>query len=253
MELNLTPSALSLKNISKVFLLDPPVAAVTQVSLELPRGGFAALVGPSGSGKTTLLNLAAGLDTPSSGEVWISGQNLAVLNKTQLSEFRRRHLGFVFQAYNLFSTLTAIENVEFTATLRGDPPKQRRERALDCLARVGLSEKANFFPDQLSGGQQQRVAVARSLATDPDLIFADEPTANLDSKSAFGLIDLFQDLNTKLGVTFLFSTHDSRLVDRVSTAYHMSDGKLSYSGDANTHTKIPIENHQELVQGCLVD
>jgi putative ABC transport system ATP-binding protein len=243
---NSLKSSLSLKKISKVFPLDPPVVAVKQVSLEIPRGGFCALVGPSGSGKTTLLNLAAGLDSPSSGEVWIAGQNLAGLNKTQLSEFRRKHLGFVFQSYNLFSTLTAIENVEFTATLRGDPAKQRREKALDCLARVGLIEKANFFPDQLSGGQQQRVAVARSLATEPDLIFADEPTANLDSQSAFGLIDLFQDLNSKSGVTFLFSTHDNRLVDRVSKAYMMSDGALLETRDSKT----PIELHQETVQGC---
>jgi len=220
-------TALSLRNVVRIFPGSPPVYAVGGVSIELKTGGFAALVGPSGSGKTTLLNLAAGLDTPDDGEVIIAGQKLAGMSKHDLSRFRREKVGFVFQSYNLFPALTAIENVEFTSIVRGDSEKESRKRALEALEQVGLGAKAYSYPDQLSGGQQQRVAVARSLASRPAIVFADEPTANLDSKTAIDLIDLFQKLNNDLGVTFLFSTHDHRLVDRVKLSFPMSDGKLA--------------------------
>jgi putative ABC transport system ATP-binding protein len=218
--------ALELKNVHKIFSGQPPVTAVSGVSIKLNAGAFAALVGPSGSGKTTLLNLAAGLDTPTEGEVAIAGQKLAGLTRHDLARFRREKVGFIFQSYNLFPALTALENVEFTSVVRKDPKKVRYERALQALAQVGLSEKTYAFPDQLSGGQQQRVAVARALASEPAIVFADEPTANLDSKNAMDLIELFQKLNTTLGVTFLFSTHDQRLVERVKLSFPMRDGKL---------------------------
>jgi putative ABC transport system ATP-binding protein len=220
-------NALLLRDIERVFPGSPPVYAVSGVSLELKTGAFAALVGPSGSGKTTLLNLAAGLDTPTEGEVMIAGQKISGMTKHELSRFRREKVGFVFQSYNLFPALTALENVEFTSVVRGDSEKECRSRALEALDQVGLSAKAKFYPDQLSGGQQQRVAVARALASKPAIVFADEPTANLDSKNAIDLIDLFQKLNQDLGVTFLFSTHDHRLVERVKLSFPMKDGKLA--------------------------
>ena len=218
--------ALVLTNVSRVFDGNPPVVAVSNVSFELCAGRFAALVGPSGSGKTTLLNLSAGLDVPTSGEVRIAGRLLAELSKHETGMFRRKHVGFVFQSYNLFPALTVLANVEFTSVVRGDDSRERRERAHLALAQVGLTEKTKFFPDQLSGGQQQRVAVARALASQPDIVFADEPTANLDSKTALDLIALFERLNADLGVTFLFSTHDQRLVERVKTEMPMSDGRI---------------------------
>lgn len=218
--------ALVLDGVSKVFEGTPPVTAVEDVSLTLCVGGFAALVGPSGSGKTTLLNLSAGLDRPTKGVIQIAGQDMGSLDRHEQALFRRTKIGFVFQSYNLFPSLTAIENVEFTSVIRGDDEKILRQRALKALEAVGLSSKINSFPDQLSGGQQQRVAVARALASEPAIVFADEPTANLDSKTAIELIDLFQELNSKLGITFLFSTHDQRLVDRISNKFMMRDGRL---------------------------
>ena len=233
--------ALILSNVSRIFDGSPPVAAVSNVSFELRTGDFAALVGPSGSGKTTLLNLSAGLDTPSSGEVRIAGRRLSELSKHETGLFRRKHVGFVFQSYNLFPALTVLENVEFTSVVRGDERIARRERARTALNQVGLSEKIGFFPDQLSGGQQQRVAVARALASQPDIVFADEPTANLDSKTALDLIALFERLNHDLGVTFLFSTHDQRLVERVKTVFLMSDGRIS-----ETSSKVVTSPKQSL-------
>ena len=200
--------------------------AVDKVSFHLEKGVFAALVGPSGSGKTSLLNLASGLDRPTSGEILIAGKPISTLSQKELCHFRRRHLGFVFQSYNLFPVLTAVENVEYTSVMRGDDRKAARRRATSALEVVGLGDKTGRMPSQLSGGQRQRVAVARALATEPDIIFADEPTANLDSKTANQLIELFEELNQKMHVTFLFSTHDSKLVDRVKARLEMKDGKI---------------------------
>ncbi len=221
-----TSPALVLTDVSRIFEGTPPVAAVSGVSFTLRTADFAALVGPSGSGKTTLLNLAAGLDSPTHGDIRISGRKLSELSKHEMGMFRREHVGFVFQSYNLFPALTVIENVEFTSVVRGDPQSERRARAMQALKQVGLTEKTYVFPDQLSGGQQQRVAVARALASEPDIVFADEPTANLDSKTALDLIALFERLNAELGVTFLFSTHDQRLVERVKSVFRMSDGRI---------------------------
>lgn len=202
------------------------VKAVDGVSFKLEKGDFAALVGPSGSGKTTLLNLASGLDQPTQGEIKIAGHVLSEMSAAELSEFRRCNIGFVFQAYNLFPVLNAIENVEFTSLIRGDDPREARERAVEALRVVGLEDKMHSTPTQLSGGQQQRVAVARALASQPEIIFADEPTANLDSKTAVQLIELFERINSDLGATFFFSTHDQRLVNRVRTKYEVRDGRL---------------------------
>ncbi len=214
------------QNVVRTFPGAPPVKAVDQVSFTIPRGDFAALMGPSGSGKSTVLNLAAGLDLPTEGVVRISGVLVNELKTADLCRFRRDHLGFIFQSYNLFPVLTAVENAEYTCIIRGEKAKAAREKAMESLRAVGLSDKANRYPTELSGGQQQRVAVARALATNPDLILADEPTANLDSKTAQQLIELFEELNQARKVTFLFSTHDHSLVNRVRSRYEMHDGKL---------------------------
>lgn len=218
---------LRIENITKSFAGTPPVVALKGVSLSLDSGGFAALVGPSGSGKTTLLNLASGLDRPSTGSIWIGDQEISSLSEKELTEFRSRRLGFVFQAFNLFPILSAVENVEYTCRIRGDSPKESRAIALEALRAVGLGDKVRSRPNELSGGQQQRVAVARALATRPEIIFADEPTANLDSRTAHELIDLFESLNREKGVTFLFSTHDTKIIDRVRTVVRIADGQLS--------------------------
>lgn len=219
--------ALQLERVSKRYPGDPPVVAVDAVDLTIARGELAAIIGPSGSGKTTLLNLAAGLDRPSEGRIRIAGEPIEGLDATALCLLRRRRMGFVFQSYNLFPVLSAIENVEYTSLIRGDDPRAARERAAKALGLVGLAAKERSLPGQLSGGQQQRVAVARALATQPEVIFADEPTANLDSRSAHALIDLFEELNRSLGATFVFSTHDHKLIDRVRLRIEMQDGRIS--------------------------
>lgn len=217
---------LSFTNVEKIFPGAPPVHAVNKITLDIRRGDFAALIGPSGSGKSTVLNLAAGLDLPTHGTVRIGGENTTGLSSTALCRLRRSRLGFIFQSYNLFPVLTAAENAEYTCIIRGESRAKAREKAERALAAVGLADKGKRYPTELSGGQQQRVAVARALATDPDLILADEPTANLDSKTALNLIELFEELNRTLGVTFLFSTHDHHLVSRVRRKLEMQDGGL---------------------------
>jgi putative ABC transport system ATP-binding protein len=197
------------------------------------------VLGPSGSGKTTLLNLASGLDHADSGKIIIAGRTVSELDQAALCAFRRQHLGFVFQAYNLFPVLSAVENVEFTSAIRGDTSADARARAVEALTLVGLGHKLHARPNQLSGGQQQRVAVARALASQPDIIFADEPTANLDSKTALSLIELFEKLNADLGVTFFFSTHDQKLADRVKTRIEMCDGKISGAPETADSARIP--------------
>jgi putative ABC transport system ATP-binding protein len=204
-----------------------PFTAVDLDTLTLPQGAFAAVIGPSGSGKTTMLNLASGLDRPDRGEIRVGGHLISKLSQAELCLFRRGHVGFVFQSYNLFPVLSAVENVEFTSLIRGDDPKLARARATKALETVGLAARMHSRPGQLSGGQQQRVAVARALATEPEIIFADEPTANLDSKTALALIELFEELNRRFGTTFLFSTHDHALVQRVRTRIEMRDGRLA--------------------------
>jgi putative ABC transport system ATP-binding protein len=219
-------TVLEFQGVEKIFPGTPPVHAVNKVNLRIKRGDFSALIGPSGSGKSTMLNLAAGLDVPTKGDVLIGGRSVKGLGQNELSRLRRERLGFVFQSYNLFPVLTAVENAEYTCIIRGETPERAREKALHALEAVGLGDKTNRYPTELSGGQQQRVAVARALATEPDFILADEPTANLDSKTATQLIELFEKLHADMGVTFLFSTHDHNLVNRVRRRLEMKDGEL---------------------------
>jgi putative ABC transport system ATP-binding protein len=207
------------------------VHALQDIDLALEPGSFVAVVGPSGSGKSTLLNIVGGLDSPTEGSIEIDGQNLTSLNRTARSRLRLRKIGFVFQAYNLLPVLTAYENAEYVLLLQGVPAKQRRERVMALLKRVGLQGLEKRFPRQLSGGQQQRVAVARAMAAEPALILADEPTANLDSKTAEALIDLMVELNLEKGVTFLFSTHDAHVMSHAKRLLQLTDGRITYDGD----------------------
>ncbi len=218
-------AVIELKDIRKVYTeTKVPVYAVNGIALSFEKGEFAAIVGPSGSGKTTLLNILGGIDVPSEGEVVIDQNNIADLSSRKLIDFRLRNIGFVFQSYNLIPVLTAIENVEFILQLQGQPKKQRRERAQQLLNEVGLGDRMNDRPAQLSGGQQQRVAVARALASRPQFVLADEPTANLDSKSTENLLNIMEKLNREEGITFIFSTHDSRVVNKARRVITIEDG-----------------------------
>lgn len=215
-------------NISKVY--NPgalAVYAVNNVHLHLERGEFTAVVGPSGSGKTTLLNIIGGLDAPTEGYVEINGVNITALPANELIDFRLNNIGFVFQAFNLIPVLTARENVEFIMLLQKRPRAEREQRVRELLAAVGLEDKLNVRPAQLSGGQQQRVAVARALASKPQFILADEPTANLDSHSAATLLDIMEKLNRDENMTFLFSTHDQRVIDRARRVITLVDGRIA--------------------------
>jgi putative ABC transport system ATP-binding protein len=202
------------------------VNAVNGVSLSFEKGEFAAVVGPSGSGKTTLLNLIGGLDQPTKGEIIVAGHRLSELKPSELIDFRMEHVGFVFQSYNLIPVLTASENIGFIMNLQKWPGEKRKERTDELLKSVGLSDRKNSRPSQLSGGQQQRVAVARALATRPEFILADEPTANLDSKSTDTLLDIMEKLNREEEMTFIFSTHDSRVVKRARRVITLEDGRI---------------------------
>ena len=220
-------SLITLSNLRKVYTeTASDVVAVDSVQLTLEAGEFAALVGPSGCGKTTLLNLIGGLDRPTAGSVVVSGTDLSTLSDADLVRFRLEHIGFVFQAYNLIPVLTALENTVFILELQGVAAAERNRRGMELLDAVGLPDKAHHRPAQLSGGQQQRVAVARALASKPAFVLADEPTANLDSKSASTLLDIMLDLNRTEGTLFLFSTHDPRVVDRARRTFHLEDGKV---------------------------
>lgn len=203
-----------------------PVYALNGLSLGIAEGEFTAIVGPSGSGKTTLLNILGGLDHPTSGSVMINNVNMTTLKSRQLIDFRLHHIGFVFQAYNLIPVLTARENVEFVMELQGVARQERRQRSMELLEAVGLADRAAARPSELSGGQQQRVAVARALASKPRFILADEPTANLDSKSAANLLEIMQQMNREERVTFIFSTHDPRVVTKALRVITLSDGKI---------------------------
>jgi len=218
---------LELKNVNKIYdSSEIAVHAVNDVTLDFTEAEFAAIVGPSGSGKTTLLNLIGGLDMPTSGEIIIDGTNLSRLKPSQLIDFRLNNIGFVFQSYNLIPVLTAKENVEFIMALQKWPQKDRDERTLELLNAVGLGDRINSRPGKMSGGQQQRVAVARALASRPKFILADEPTANLDSKSATTLLEIMEKLNHESKITFIFSTHDPRVVKMAHRVITLEDGKV---------------------------
>ena len=203
-----------------------PVEAVRHLDLTIEKGEFTAIVGPSGSGKTTLLNLIGGLDSPSYGKIMIDGTDIAKLKPSELVDYRLRHIGFVFQAYNLIPVLTARENVEFIMLLQGVKRAERSHRAEELLTAVGLKERVDSRPNQLSGGQQQRVAVARALASHPSFVLADEPTANLDSESTASLLDLMAHLNEQYDMTFVFSTHDARVIQRARRIVTLQDGTV---------------------------
>jgi len=214
-----------LTKIYKVGTVETP--ALRGVNLEIQPGEFTALAGPSGSGKSTLLHLMGGLDRPTAGEVWLDGMRIDGFSKARLAHLRLWNLGFVFQAYNLIPVLTALENAAFVLELRGEPREAREEKALRALETLGMKDFAHRRPNQLSGGQQQRVAVARALAAQPKIILADEPTANLDSKTGLALIEHLRTLNRAQGITFVFSTHDPRLLERVDRVVRLEDGQIA--------------------------
>ncbi|MBN1141934.1 MAG: ABC transporter ATP-binding protein [Deltaproteobacteria bacterium] len=203
------------------------VVALDGIDLAIGKGEFAALAGPSGSGKTTLLNLIGGLDRPDAGEIRLQNQLLNDLDQSQLAELRLRQIGFVFQSFNLIPVLTALENVEFILLLQGVAAGERRERARTILDDVGLQGLHGRRPAELSGGQQQRVAVARAIASDPAIVLADEPTANLDSKTGQGLLELMKEMNEKKQVTFIFSTHDRMVMDYARRLILLHDGRIA--------------------------
>lgn len=218
---------LELKEVDKIYNgSEVHVHAVNNVTLDFEEGEFAAIVGPSGSGKTTLLNLIGGLDKPSTGEILIAGTDLSKLKSSDLIDFRMRNIGFVFQAYNLIPVLTAKENVEFIMSLQKWSKEDKDARTFELLKAVGLGDRMNSRPAKLSGGQQQRVAVARALASRPKFVLADEPTANLDSKSATNLLKIMETLNQEEKITFIFSTHDPRVVKMAHRVITLEDGKV---------------------------
>jgi len=202
------------------------VQALRGISLSIKKGGFFALAGPSGSGKTTVLNIIGGLDSADSGRVMVDGNVLDEMNQSQLANLRLHNIGFVFQAYNLIPVLSALENVEYVMLLQGVPVADRRQRAKTILDDVGLEDKYNRRPAELSGGQQQRVAVARAIVSNPSIVLADEPTANLDSKSGQDLLELMQEMNEKKKVTFIFSTHDHMVMDYARRLVKIRDGRV---------------------------
>jgi putative ABC transport system ATP-binding protein len=218
---------IDIKNVHRIYdETEVAVKAVGGVTLDFVEAEFAAIVGPSGSGKTTLLNLIGGLDKPTSGEILVNGTNLSKLKSSELIDFRMRNIGFVFQAYNLIPVLTVKENVEFIMSLQKWPRKDRDERTFELLTAVGLSDRAGSRPSKMSGGQQQRVAVARALASRPKFVLADEPTANLDSKSATTLLEIMEKLNHEEKITFIFSTHDARVVKMAHRVITLEDGRV---------------------------
>jgi putative ABC transport system ATP-binding protein len=215
------------RNVTKVYRRDAEELVVLNgLSLAVQEGDYAALMGPSGSGKSTLLNLIAGIDKPTSGDVVVAGTNVATLGETELASFRSHNVGFIFQFYNLIPVLNATENVELPLLLTHLSKAQRRERALTALKVVGLADRATHYPRQLSGGQEQRVAIARAIVTDPKVLVADEPTGDLDAKSAHEILDLMGALNKDFGKTIVMVTHDPRAAERAKTQHHLEKGVL---------------------------
>jgi putative ABC transport system ATP-binding protein len=227
-EITSKTSAVSVQNVRKIYERDSQKLTVLDgINLEVPTGEFVALMGPSGSGKTTLLNLIAGIDRPTSGKVVVANTDLAPLSEGALAKWRSRKIGFIFQFYNLIPVLNAVENVELPLLLTSLSSKERRDRAMTALRIVGLEDRYKHYPRQLSGGQEQRVAIARAIVTDPAVLVADEPTGDLDHKSAEEILDLMQTFNKEFGKTILMVTHDPRASERAHVQHHLEKGVLS--------------------------
>ena len=225
---NGTRAAVRTEEVWKVYPQEPqPVEAVRGVTLEVEPGDFVAMAGPSGSGKTTMLNLLGGLTKPTKGRIWVGGEELTEMSARRMARVRLERIGFVFQAYNLLPVLTALENAEFTMLLRGVPTAERRKKVLALFEEIGLEGLEDRRPAKLSGGQQQRVAVARAVVGDPALVLADEPTANLDSATSAALLDVMERLNRDHGTTFVFSTHDPRVMERSRRLIQLVDGQIA--------------------------
>jgi len=223
-----------LKQVTKVYYRDDfEVPVLQKIDLEVSRGGFLGVMGPSGSGKTTILNLIGGIDVATSGQVIVDGQDLGKLNRRQLAEYRARHVGFIFQLYNLIPVLTAFQNVELPLLLHKLSKSERAERAMTALGIVGLADRAQHFPRQLSGGQEQRVAIARAIVADPTLLLADEPTGDLDAKSAADILTLIERLNREFEKTIILVTHDPHAAARAHEVVHLDKGVL-------THAPAPV-------------
>ncbi len=215
------------ENVSKIYQVgEVAIPALKGISLSIPKGRFSMVLGPSGSGKTTLLNLVGCLDQPTEGEIRVCGEKVAEITDDRISEFRARNIGFIFQNFNLIPVLSARENVEYPLTLLGMKAGERRERSMAILKSVGLADHARHRPNQLSGGQKQRVAIARALVKGPSLVLADEPTANLDSKTGAAIIDLMHEVQEEFGASFIFSTHDPQLISHAQDVFTIRDGEL---------------------------
>jgi putative ABC transport system ATP-binding protein len=249
----MTDYTVRLRNVSKVYRQDAvAVQALTHINLDVPRRDFLCFSGPSGSGKSTLLNLIGGLDRPTTGEITVDGQRVDLLGKGELARLRLTRIGFVFQAYNLIPVLTARENVEFVMQLQGIAPAERSEKAREILKEVGLEGLEDRRPGELSGGQQQRVAVARAIVSEPSLVLADEPTANLDSKTAETLMQLLAHMNTEHNVTFIFSTHDKLVMDFSHRLIKLHDGKIVDDvrrAESNVHPRSPARRRRRHSKG----
>ncbi len=223
-----------IENVARMYQIGKiETKALRGVNLSIENGEFTALVGPSGSGKTTLLQMIGCLDQPTSGHVFISGNDVTTLNRNQRADMRRGHIGFIFQFFALIPTLTAYENIEMPLLLNGHSPSERKERVMELLKAVDLTDRANNRPDQMSGGQQQRIAIARALAPKPALILADEPTANLDTENGKQVMDLMQRLNQETGVTFVFATHDPRVIGYAKRTVTLQDGVIIKDSQSN--------------------
>ena len=222
-----TSTAVSVENVRKVYHRDSvEIPVLESINMAVPQGEFLALMGPSGSGKSTLLNLIAGIDRVTSGRVAVGGADITSLSESQLAKWRSRNVGFIFQLYNLIPVLTAVGNVELPLLLTSFSRKERRERAMTALKVVGLADRSQHYPRQLSGGQEQRVAIARAIVTDPAILLADEPTGDLDAKSAEEILDLLQTLNREFKKTIIMVTHDPRAASRAHTQRHLDKGVL---------------------------
>lgn len=233
--MNNIPDMIQVNGLKKVYRDNGmPVEAIRGIDLTIKTGEFTAIVGPSGSGKTTFLNLISGLDSVTEGEIRLNGKLISKMTGKELSNFRRDNIGFIFQAYNLIPVLTAEENIEYIMLLQGVSAEERHRRVIEILKRVGLDGMGNRLPNKLSGGQRQRVAVARAMVSKPALVLADEPTANLDSKTGAELLDMMRELNQDSGITFVFSTHDEKIMKRAQRLVVLKDGLIHSDSPGGT-------------------